>query len=204
MDSDNTLIVFVKNPKLGEVKTRLARTIGQQQALSVYHTLLRICHDTVVPLSVRKTIFYSDEITENDIWEDTLFEKYVQRGRDIGERMFNAISDCNEGAEGAMCLIGTDIPDLSKEIIDSAFELLTYNDVVIGPAEDGGYYLIAMRKPVKEIFVDKTWGTGMVLKETLAELEKSALTFKLLPVLNDIDTIEDIRNGGYNYLLQGG
>jgi hypothetical protein len=198
---NNTLIIFVKNAREGEVKTRLSETIGTKRALLVYEKLLRLIHDTTLNLPYRKSVFYSDQIEQNDIWENDRFEKHLQQGADLGERMYVAMESSRKKG-GSVCLVGADIPDLSEYIIDKAFELLAIYDVVIGPAEDGGYYLIAMNKPIKEIFEDKPWGTGLVLKETIDALEKSKLAYGLLPVLNDIDTIEDIRKGGHEYLLR--
>lgn len=198
---NNTLIIFVKNAREGEVKTRLAATIGNNRALLVYKKLLKLIHDTAINLPYRKLVFYSNQIEQEDIWENDLFEKHIQQGMDLGERMFHAMETSSTNS-GAVCLVGTDIPDLTDYIINKAFELLVLYDVVIGPAEDGGYYLIAMNAPIKEIFVDKPWGTDLVLNETITSLKKSKLAYGLLPVLNDIDTFEDIRKGGHDYLLE--
>lgn len=196
-----TLIIFVKNAQVGKVKSRLAKSIGAERALYVYKKLVQKTKDTVLNLLVRKTVYYSDYIEVDDLWSNDIFKKCTQKGADLGERMFDAICEESSEPENRTCLVGSDIPNLSEEIIIQSFELLSNYDIVLGPAEDGGYYLIAMKFPVKELFINKSWSTKYLLEETIAEIKRMKLSYALLPILNDIDVIEDIHKAGLDYLL---
>lgn len=195
------LIIFVKNAHEGNVKSRLAKSIGMEKALSVYKKLVEKTYETVMNLPFNKIVYYSDFIEDEDLWAKGVFKKSIQQGRDLGERMYNSICEVSGETKNMTCLIGTDIPKLSEEIIIQAFELLSHKDIVLGPAEDGGYYLIAMKKPVKELFINKSWSTNHLLEETITEIKRNNLKYDLLPILNDIDVIEDIYKGGLDYLL---
>jgi uncharacterized protein len=197
----DTLIIFVKNPVLGKVKTRLAKSIGDEKALVVYTNLLKITKQTVIDLKINKVVYYSEEVEKDDIWTNSVFVKKVQQGDDLGARMYHAINE--EAAEGAdkICLIGSDTPDLTEKIIMDAFDLLEHRDVVLGPAHDGGYYLIGMKKNQQALFTDKPWSMQFLLKETLSEIRKCRLSYALLPLLSDIDTVEDIIRGDFGKLM---
>ena len=115
--------------------------------------------------------------------------------------MRNAFSDAFENSYDKICLIGSDILELTDEIIVRAFDHLDTHDIVLGPSLDGGYYLIGMKSPVSHVFENKKWGTGEVLKATLNDINKMSLKYSLLPILNDIDEIEDINDSNRKYLL---
>lgn len=178
----NTLILFARKPELGKVKTRLAKYTGASKALEVYTDLLNRTIETSDHVNATVKLYWSElssKTTGN-----------LQKGNDLGERMFNALK-CELNL-GKVCLIGTDVPSLTKQIIEEAFKALDTFDVVFGPAKDGGYYLVGIKAaPVKELFLQKKWGHNMVLKEALATCKVQNLTVKLLPTLQDIDTIED-------------
>lgn len=183
------LIVFVKNIKLGKVKTRLAKTIGNEAAFEVYKELVAITEKATATLDFDKAIYFSDTIVDTK-WKNT--EKKVQFGVDLGARMQNAFTDgFNLGYEDII-LIGSDLPDISKIIIESGFKALKINEVVFGPAEDGGYYLIGMSKLHSFVFDDKPWSQSHLLDVSLNELNKNNVGFSLLEILNDIDTYEDL------------
>lgn len=188
------LFIFIKNPILGKVKTRLAATVGDENALIIYQKLLlrtkKVALDT---FNIKKVIFYSDFVIENDIFENgNNFEKKVQSGTDLGVRMYNAFCEGinNMGMEKVV-LIGSDCPGLSSEILVAAFEALDAHDAVIGPAADGGYYLIGLKKLIATIFQDMEWSTDEVLKTTLSRLAFEGHSVAQLPVLSDIDTETD-------------
>ena len=195
------LIVFVKNPVLGKVKSRLAKSIGREKALFVYKRLLWKTREIVLNVKCDKLICYSDFIEEKDIWDNEIFWKGVQRGADLGERMFNSIQMAADNRYEKICLIGSDNLELSSKILVDAFESLEKFDFVIGPAKDGGYYLIGMKQPNKNIFKDKAWGTNLVLEQTIRNIDDLGLKVNLLPELNDIDEIDDISPPASDYLL---
>jgi rSAM/selenodomain-associated transferase 1 len=191
----NALIIFTRNPELGKCKTRLAKTIGNQSALDVYKYLLQHTANVSKQVNTERFVFYSETISIKDIWEDSYFQKKLQKGNDLGERMENAFLELL-GTHKKVIIIGSDLLDLSTEIIEDAFYKLDTHDVVIGPAKDGGYYLFGMKKLHQNIFKNKAWGTETVRKDTLNDLQNS--TVFLLKELNDIDTFEDAKH--YNEL----
>jgi len=188
--SKNLIIVFVKNAVLGKVKTRLAKTIGNKKALAVYEQLLGVTEKAVNQVGVYKYIYFSEEI-EQENWRGT--DKFVQKGGDLGEKMENAFNNGFENGFEKIILIGSDLPDLSADIIWQGFRELDSNEFVLGPAEDGGYYLIGMNKPKYCVFKNKNWSTESLLKQTLSELTDKRIKYSLLETLNDIDTFEDLK-----------
>lgn len=194
----DALIIFTRNPELGKVKTRLAATIGDEKALEVYkHLLFHTMSETKL-LACDKVVFYDTSITENDIWPETIYQKKIQSGEDLGEKMHQAFELLFSLGYKNCLIVGSDLFDLKKEIIDAAFQKLQENDAVIGPAEDGGYYLLGLKKLNSALFKNKGWGTSTVLAETLKDLN-SQLVF-LMETLNDIDTFEDLKRSNYEIL----
>tara|TARA_R110000868_G_scaffold720_4_gene5245 strand:+ start:6624 stop:7301 length:678 start_codon:yes stop_codon:yes gene_type:complete len=189
--SKNALIIFTRNPELGKCKTRLAQTIGDEAALNIYTYLLKHTADVSKNTKADKYVFYSENIIKEDLWNTDFFRKKLQQGSDLGIRMENAFSELFQLGYEKIIIIGSDLLDLKTEEIDDAFQILANNDVVIGPAKDGGYYLLGMKTLDSNIFKNKKWGTSTVLKDTLNNIENSS--FSLLEELNDIDTFDDIR-----------
>ena len=192
MNSKNLLIIFTRNPKLGKVKTRLAKSVGNKTALDIYHFLLQKTKEVTKNISCDKKVYYSEKITENDLWNRSNYQKREQFGSDLGEKMKNAIDDGFKKKYKKIILIGSDLFDLKPSHINDAFKKLDHNDVVIGPAKDGGYYLIGLKKLHLKIFENKNWGSSTVREDTLKNLEK--VDVHLLSMLNDVDVIEDIEN----------
>ena len=187
--SKELVIVFVKNIKLGKVKTRLARTIGNQGAFEVYSELVKVTEKATKNISADLRIYFSDAVVASK-WPNTY--KTVQQGSNLGERMLNAFKKgFNDGYE-RIVLIGSDLPNISETHINSGLEKLLTKDVVFGPAEDGGYYLIGLSKIHHFIFENKPWSQSNLLEETIAELNKKDIKFATLVTLNDIDTFEDL------------
>lgn len=187
---NNLLLVFTRNPELGKVKTRLAKTIGDEAALKTYKILLAHTANSIKKIDCDKAIYYSVKVRTNDGWNET-YQKHQQLGEDLGVRMYNAFKKAFESGYSKVVIIGSDLFDLQEKHINTAFERLTNNDVVIGPAEDGGYYLLGLKKENKAIFKHKNWGTSTVLKDTLQNLNEHSISY--LEVLNDIDTYEDLK-----------
>ncbi len=187
----NALIIFVRNPVLGKVKTRLAATLGNENALEIYKQLLQHTHDITQSLPYQKFIFFADYINENDLWENDSYVKQLQHGDDLGSRMANAFSQLFDDGYQQICIIGSDCIELTGYILRAAFEQLQHHDAVIGPSLDGGYYLLGMSQPILGIFENKNWSTNEVLPATLKSIHNKNLSLFLLPQLSDIDTAED-------------
>jgi len=192
MNHKNLLIIFTRNPILGKVKTRLAKTVGDKTALDIYTFLLKKTKEITLDSPCDKVVYYSEKIIKNDIWNCNSFRKEVQFGEDLGAKMKNSFYDAFENNYRKVVLIGSDIYDLESYHINEAFKKLETNDVVMGPALDGGYYLIGLKKMHPKIFDNKKWGSSTVRKDTLKNLEK--VDVHLLPILNDVDVIEDIEH----------
>ena len=190
--SKNLLLIFTRNPELGKVKTRLAKKIGKESALEIYKILLQRTKEITLKVDSDKAVYYSEEVNHNFIWNEKVYQKHQQKGKDLGKRMRNAfIEGFNEGYNNII-IIGSDLFDLSTEIINNAFDKLQKNEVVIGPAKDGGYYLLGMKTLHPNIFENKAWGTDSVRQETLNDLKNNKV--HLLETLNDIDVFEDIEH----------
>lgn len=186
----NALLIFTRNPELGKVKTRLAKTVGDQTALNIYHFLLERTQEITHPVKASKFVFYSETIRQNDLWNTSEHSKELQIGEHLGIRMKNAFANAFAKGYEKVIIIGSDMYDMTSGHIEEAFKNLENNEVVIGPAEDGGYYLLGLRQLIPEIFEDKDWGTSSVLKETLAQLNNYDI--HKLEELNDVDVFEDI------------
>ncbi|MFI1745282.1 TIGR04282 family arsenosugar biosynthesis glycosyltransferase [Thalassobellus sediminis] len=183
------IIVFVKNIKLGKVKTRLAKTIGNQSAFEVYSELVKITELVTEDIQTDKRIYFSDAIVESK-WKNTY--KAIQEGEDLGVRMKNAFKKGFEDGYERIVLIGSDLPDINSQHIENGLKALSEREVVFGPAEDGGYYLIGLNKMHDFIFKNKPWSQSDLLEKTCSELDKKNIKFTTLVSLNDIDTFEDL------------
>lgn len=188
---DNALLVFVKNLIDGQVKTRLAATVGSDAAIKIYQQLLQHTYYVSKNISAGKFVFYSDFI-EEDIWNTSVFKKEIQQGNDLGERMKNAFTKAFENRFEKVIIIGTDGPQINENILENAFTKLNDYDIIIGPANDGGYYLLGMKKLHSFFFENIRWSTGSVLKETISRCQKNNLSYFLLPELIDIDEEKDL------------
>jgi hypothetical protein len=186
------LIIFTRNPELGKCKSRLAATVGDEIALDIYKFLLNHTKNLTQGLNIGKWVYYSDDIWENDIWDKFVYEKKIQSGNDLGERMSNAFIDGFNAGYEKIIIIGSDMYDLNENDLLEAFHFLSQHDYVIGPAIDGGYYLLGMKVLSPALFKDKTWGTDTVLKDTLQDLKNK--NYSLLAPKNDIDYYEDIKD----------
>jgi rSAM/selenodomain-associated transferase 1 len=188
----NLLLVFTRNPELGKVKTRLAKTVGNATALKIYTFLLKRTRDIAIKVSADKAVYYSVKVRENDIWDASIFQKHQQVGEDLGIRMLHAFKNGFKAGYEKVIIIGSDLYDLTSETIENAIIALENNEVVIGPAEDGGYYLLGMNSLEEKIFKNKDWGTETVRKDTLKDLKDKKVF--LLGELNDVDVFEDIEH----------
>ncbi len=190
--SKDLLLIFTRNPELGKCKTRLAETVGDETALEIYNFLLRHTVSITENLNAAKQVWYSEEIWEDDIWDDAFYDKKLQKGPDLGVRMANAFQEGFASGYGRISIIGSDMFDLKQNDLENAFAQLKENDFVIGPAEDGGYYLLGMKTFKPELFRDIPWGSETVLEDTLKHLKKEK--FVVLEERNDVDVYEDIKD----------
>jgi uncharacterized protein len=186
------LIVFVKNPVLGKVKSRLAVAIGDQRALAVYKILLHHTMRIAENLECDKIVYYSDFVPEKDEWLSAGFGQGLQVGRDLGQRMEHAFENGFRAGYSHIVIIGSDCFELTQCHLVTAFENLENSNVVVGPAADGGYYLLGMTKLYDKLFKNKKWSSDSVYRDTIENLNDSNIAFYLLEKLNDIDTESDL------------
>ncbi len=189
-DNQSLLLIFTRNPEPGKCKTRLAATVGDRAALQIYLHLLEHTADITRNLEVVKTVYYSEDIWANDLWDNTVYHKKLQQGDDLGARMKNAFREGFALGYRKIVVIGSDLYDLSEEDLKTAFEMLTSHDFVLGPAKDGGYYLLGMKEPFPELFHGIAWGTATVLADSISRLSNKKVA--LLDVRNDVDVYDDI------------
>lgn len=187
----NLLLIFTRNPEKGKVKTRLAKDVGEDAALEIYKFLLD--HTVVITkdLETDKRVYYSEKIHHEDIWDEKIYSKFQQKGKDLGERMKNAFAEGFEAGYRHIIIIGSDMYDLSAVELDEAFTALRNKEFVMGPAKDGGYYLLGMRSLEESLFIDKEWGTSSVLQSSLDDMRER--NFELLSMKNDVDHYDDIK-----------
>lgn len=187
----DVLLLFIKNPVKGRVKTRLAKDLGEDEALAIYHRLTHHTRQQAQQVDVARRLYYSDWIEEQDDWAISEFYKYLQEGDDLGARMSNAFRRAFFDGAKRVVIIGSDCAELSAEILNQAFEALEGRDMVAGPANDGGYYLLGMKRYLPEVFRNIEWSTSSVLADTLAIARGMNLSVKVLDTLVDVDTLED-------------
>ena len=190
--SKKALIVFTRNPELGKCKTRLAATIGDQSALDVYRFLLDHTVKITSSLKADVYVYYSEKIKEIDIWDTSIFRKKQQQGHDLGAKMQEAFTEVFKMGYQKAIIIGSDMYDITTQDLEDAFLTLEDNNFVIGPAQDGGYYLLGMKHLKPPLFKNKKWGTNTVLGDTLKDLELENLA--ILAEKNDVDYYEDIKD----------
>ena len=190
--SKKALIVFTRNPELGRCKTRLAATIGDQSALDVYRFLLDHTVKITSHLSADVYVYYSEKIREIDIWNTSVFRKKQQQGLDLGAKMQHAFTEVFGMGYQKAIIIGSDMYDINTQDLEDAFLTLEHNNFVVGPAQDGGYYLLGMKQLKTSLFKNKKWGTSTVLSDTLKNLTLEKVS--ILPEKNDVDYFEDIKD----------
>ena len=186
------LIIFAKNPILGKVKTRIAKDIGDEKALQVYKKLLEHTCAVAQEAECTRWIFYSDYIEMNDCFDPHKFTKKVQSNTDLGTRMQNAFQEGFDAGFERIVIIGSDCYELQPVFINEAFHILGHKEVVIGPAYDGGYYLLGLRYMYSQLFMDKHWSTESVLHDTVEDIHELELKYDLLTPLSDVDFYNDI------------
>ncbi|GHA42927.1 hypothetical protein GCM10007103_25110 [Salinimicrobium marinum] len=190
-ENKNLLLIFTRNPEPGKVKKRLASSIGDEPALEIYKFLLKHTSEITKDLPVHKEVYYSERIEKEDLWNETYGEK-LQKGEDLGERMKNAFQNGFESGYRNIIIIGSDLFEITKDDLEEAFNALENSDYVIGPAKDGGYYLLGMKTLNLKLFKNKSWSTASVFEDTIKDINSKHIT--ILEKRNDIDVFEDIRD----------
>lgn len=185
----NALIIFQKNKVLGQVKTRLAQHVGDEKALQIYSRLIEHTQETVSEVHCSKFVYFSDFI-EASTWENTDFK--VQVSGDLGLRMYAAIEEVRKLGFKKILVIGTDCFQLKRQDLEIAFLALEKQAYVLGPALDGGYYLIGTKQLNTSVFLNKKWSHQHVLDEAIDEIKRLNLSYSLLDPLNDVDELEDL------------
>ena len=198
---NDALIIFIKNPVEGKVKTRLAKDIGNVQALKIYNYLLAHTRNISCSIQASRLLYYADVLPEQDEWPAEDFEKLLQNGEDLGARMFDAFRTAAKKGNSRIVIIGSDCIDLTPELINEAFNELESHDFVIGPAKDGGYYLLGMKYLEEKVFKNKQWSTYTVFNDTIADIEMMSKSVFVLPVLSDVDTIADLNKELLNLVM---
>jgi hypothetical protein len=193
------LAIFAKQPLPGQVKTRLAKQIGEVAAARLYAKFVETILAVTESVADQRIIAYSPDTESARRWfeasvstaGDTL---WVQPAGDLGARLTACAEFALSEPEHSLVIIGTDSPTLSTETIAEAFRRLEHNDVVLGPARDGGYYLIGLRSACPRLFAGIDWGTDRVLVQTISRVEEQRLSLHLLPLFYDVDTLEDLKH----------
>lgn len=183
------LVIFVKNPIPGTVKTRIAKTVGAEKAAQVYHHLLQYTQQITHYGPWEKVVYYADFINPNDGWNG--YQKAQQADGDLGQRMQQAFRDRFATNAERVVLIGSDCLAITEAHLTQAFAALDTADVVIGPATDGGYYLLGMKQLHDKLFTNMPWSQSSLLAETTLTLKRNGLTCSLLEALTDIDEWND-------------
>jgi len=189
------LLVFLKEPRPGSVKSRLAARIGAEAAAAVYRA--------IADEAIRRTAPRGDEYERVFLFDPPASRPQIQAwlpgqtlvaqaGGDLGERMARAFADAFASGARRVALIGTDVPALSYEDVRDALESLDEHDVALGPATDGGYYLIALKGSEPELFRGIQWSSPDVLTDTLERAARRGRSVRVLRTLGDVDTVEDL------------
>ena len=188
--SSSAIIVFLRKPELGKVKTRLAKTMGDREALAIYRTLIEKTLKSVLECHLSTYLFFFPRIDSQILDSYPSFIPHLQKGEDLGSKMFEAFEEILQKHAQAI-IIGTDCPYLTPELLTEAQFELEEHDVVIGPAHDGGYYLLGLKENDRKLFTNVNWSTDTVFRETISIIEDQQKTYYSLPMLSDIDFEED-------------
>lgn len=195
---DQQLIIFIKAPEPGQCKTRLTPYLSPQQACDFYKTLVENCMHNIASLKAVDIAIYTTPDTQHPYIKN-LSQQYnttlhSQQGKDLGQRMHHALAKSLQHYKQSV-LIGSDCPYLDKNYIEKAFKALSQHDkvtdIVLGPAEDGGYVLIGANRIQAELFKSINWGTKTVLQQTIQKADTEGYRYHLLNTLRDIDTAQD-------------
>jgi len=206
------LILFLKYPEPGKVKTRLGAELGFELAAKLYELFIKQTFELAQNCSAQQIFVAYEPIDRKDEFAEFVPKKFAifpQEGKNLGERMLNAFKDAFARGYKNVAILGSDSPTLPLENIDDAFEKLSKSDLVLGPAEDGGYYLIGLNKAHCGLFENIEWSSDSVLQLTIESAKKLQLSYELLPSWYDVDNKEtliraakDEKNGMIKSLIE--
>jgi rSAM/selenodomain-associated transferase 1 len=182
---------------LGKVKTRLASAIGNVDALRVHEALVKETIAKIKPCDCDKVVYFSDEHDATGIFSTVGFRQEIQYGVNLGERMKHAFAKEFSNGYSSIVIIGTDCPEMDHMSISLAFEQLEVKDVVLGPAHDGGYYLMGLSALHTQLFEDIPWSTSAVFKYTVDRVSGLSLSLGLTAKKQDIDTLDDLKMSAF-------
>ncbi len=185
--SKDCLVIFLKNPKLGNVKTRIAATLGDQKALDIYLELLDTTIINTADEDYETLLFFSENVDDLSQYP---YERRLQVSGDLGNKLKSAFDEVLNTMDKCL-IIGSDCPYINNEIILEAFQSLQDHDLVLGPTPDGGYYLIGLKQNEKSLFEDISWSTDSVFAQTISAAKNAKLSTYLLPILTDVDHASD-------------
>ena len=196
MKESRALIIFAKAPVPGEVKTRLQTHLFPEECATLYESFVIDAVRLAKKINKADTFLYCSPGIEHPFFQkvsqDFDIRLAAQVGKDLGERMDNAINDVLKAEYEKVVIIGSDSPDLPYEYIEDGFERLGSFDMVVGPCKDGGYYLIGGRRELP-VFGGIQWGSNRVFEMTMKKAVESGITFSILQEWHDIDTWEDLQ-----------
>lgn len=191
------IIVFVKNPVLGKCKTRLAKTLGDEVALDIYLQLLEYTREFSMKVNCDRHVYFNNSMDTKKFWPTSKFEHHLQLDGDLGKKMNDAFQQSFKKGYEKVLIIGSDCAEINENDLNDAISILDEKQVVLGPAVDGGYYLIGMRQNFPFLFDNKSWSTDQLFQETLAALDQEEVSYGLLSERSDIDYEEDLLRHGY-------
>lgn len=197
MTSKNALIIMTKSPVLGKCKTRLAQTLGDEKVLEIYIQLLDYTALFTQEVHAERFIYTSDKMSDSKRWGNDNIHFKLQSEGDLGKRMNTAIHEVLQEGYDKIVLIGSDCAEINSQDIHTAFEHLNTYDITLGPALDGGYYLIGLKEVNPKLFQKITWSTPTVLEDTISRIKLENLSYSLLEVKSDIDVEADLKRKGY-------
>lgn len=197
-DRDNCVLLFVKYPAPGRVKTRLAEDIGPKETTKIYKNFVIDILATLRSINATIKIFFTPAGAQQQIqnWLGKEYSYVAQSGGTLGEKMKNAFEYVFAENFSKVIIIGSDSPDLPEDFLGQAFSALDSNDVVIGPADDGGYYLIGFSYDhfLPEVFEAISWSSDRVFEQTVNILKQHQRKVYLLPQWSDVDTLADLKS----------
>lgn len=210
MNNPDLIVIFIKAPRLGEVKTRLAQKIGVEKAQMIYRAMVEdLMQNFKGPhkFDIHIAVWPQDAEPEVRHWLDWKEPIEIQAEGDLGTKLKRAFEDAFAQGYERVVIIGSDLPDLSDSMIKDSFKQLSKYPLVLGPAMDGGYYLIGLSSLYTELFNNIDWSTSRVLHGTLKRADKAGIRYFILPEMRDIDEYDDIlalwnelRNGKEKHL----
>jgi len=179
------LIIFIQQPLPGEIITKSGEALSEREVFSIQQQLSLHTYYTSINVSADKFLFYSNTIQHEDTWVNDAYKKYLQQGEDLSKRMMHAMEIIFQQGYSKAIIVCRQNIEIESFHLQRAFDVLNDYDIVIGPSQDGGYYLIGMKKLHHELFADKIAGKSSLLQQTLNDITKLRLTYHLQQVLGD-------------------